>query len=189
MPTTAPMSIVIPADPALSTSPHTVRVTFRDPVQQCDFIYVLPAEAAKRSWFILSLMGEVPEENWSTMDPVNLMDNEQKYYDCIFRLMAQDNLSAIQQVADNKPLREPLSNFHSKATMTLLDMSDADVIRCTCCAEFLNAKDIVELFAQKIADLLNPLTTDQMRTRFHIENDWTPETLAVAEEQLKWAKT
>jgi S-phase kinase-associated protein 1 len=86
-----------------------------------------------------------------------------------------------------RPLKKALSDYLTEAERGFINNSDEVNFAVAEAATFLQIESLVELLAAWVASELRGKTPEEMRKRFNIENDFTPEEEKQIREQFKWA--
>ena len=76
----------------------------------------------------------------------------------------------------------------SEHDFQFIDLPDDDVIDLLMAANYLDIRPLLDLAAARIASLLKNKTTPEIRDRFGIENDLTPEEEAAIRRETQWVE-
>jgi len=88
----------------------------------------------------------------------------------------------------------PLQNSDLTKLTPSLDQWDINYINCNqemlyeliLAANILNISSLMQLCAARVASMMKGKTADQIRNTFNIKNDFTPDEIAIMEEENKW---
>ncbi|KAF7112847.1 hypothetical protein RHSIM_RhsimUnG0186100 [Rhododendron simsii] len=80
--------------------------------------------------------------------------------------------------------QEELNSFDSEF---LKDLEFGALFHLVLAANFLEIKGLLDVVAQKIADMIKDMPHQEVRKLFNVENDYTPEEEAAVREENKWA--
>lgn len=86
-----------------------------------------------------------------------------------------------------RPLRSSVEDIISDWDKAYISMSDEDLFEAAMGAMELNIKPLVDLLAATIASAINGKTPAQIRERFKLPDDLTPEEKIRLEEDCRWA--
>ena len=68
-----------------------------------------------------------------------------------------------------------------------IDLDDATLFHLVTAANYLMIRPLMELACSKIASFIKGKTTEEIRQRFHIQSDFTPEEEEKIRQENKWA--
>jgi len=69
-----------------------------------------------------------------------------------------------------------------------LNLSDDDLFQLILAANYLDIKPLLDITCMKIANQIKGKTPEQIRTRFNIKNDFTPEEEAEIQKENAWCQ-
>ena len=96
----------------------------------------------------------------------------------------------------NNPMKEiekPLKSDNMEENVDkwdaeFIDLDDSTLYQVVTASNFLMIQPLLDLACAKIASYIKGKSADQIRQRFHIENDFTPEEEERIRQDNKWAE-
>lgn len=87
-----------------------------------------------------------------------------------------------------KPLRSTeMKEMVGEWDANWIDVGDDELFDLILAANYLNIPSLLDLGCAKVATFMKGKTVEQIRDRFHIENDLTPAEVEAIKEENKWA--
>ncbi|PUZ65833.1 hypothetical protein GQ55_3G257300 [Panicum hallii var. hallii] len=91
--------------------------------------------------------------------------------------------SSAAAAADTATASKDLESFDRE----FVDVDQATLYDLVLAANYLNVKGLLDLICQKIADMIKGKSVEEIRRKFNIKNDFTPEEEAEIRRENEWA--
>jgi S-phase kinase-associated protein 1 len=145
--------------------------------------FSLSRKAALKSDFLRGMLEDVGEGPLPEAIPLQAVDSSvmQKVIDFLEHHADQD----LPQI--ERPLRTNVEDVVPQWDREYLAMSDDELFKVIAAANYLAAQSLMDLTCAKVATIIKGKTPEEIRQRFNIENDFTPEEEAKIREEYRWA--
>lgn len=153
---------------------------------QCeDETFTVDADIAKQSVILKNMMEDVGSEGALNINHIK-KDTMRRIID-FCKHYKESKLPTIQKPLQSSNLSEAI-NDEWYVKFIDLDKVD-DIIDIVIAANFLDIDPLTELSCAKIASMIKGTSVEDIRKKFGIENDFTPEEEAQIREENKWAES
>jgi len=155
-------------------------------VIQCeDEAFTVDMDIAKQSVILKNMIEDVGSEG--NLNINNIKKDTMRRVIEFCKHYKESKLQTIQ-----KPLQSPnlAEAINDSWYVEFIDLEKVDdIIDLVIAANFLDIDPLTELSCAKIASLIKGKSVEEIRKRFGIENDFTPEEEAQIREENKWAES
>lgn len=153
---------------------------------QCeDEIFTVDQDIAKQSVILKNMMEDVGSEG--TLNINHIKKDTMRRIIEFCKHYKESKLPTIQKPLQSSNLSEAI-NDEWYVKFIDLDKVD-DIIDIVIAANFLDIDPLTELSCAKIASMIKGTSVEDIRKKFGIENDFTPEEEAQIREENKWAES
>lgn len=163
--------------------------------------YAFPVEMSEHLGLIKTMMskdtnevdsdGSDDEDDDSNTDIIPLPNVESKYFKEILKfleILLTNELPKIQKPLIDSDMAKVLGE-NGKVYADYVSSYDTDTIfEIISASNYLDCKPLLNLMCAKVASEIKGKTPEEIRTKFNIENDFSPEEEAKIREENKWVE-
>eukprot|EP00762_Andalucia_godoyi_P003615 ANDGO_00749.mRNA.1 E3 ubiquitin ligase complex SCF subunit sconC len=140
-------------------------------------------KACLMSELLRGLLEELPEDG--EVEPIPVTEVASSVLPRIISFMEYHADNPMPEI--EKPLRTTVDDVVGDFDREFVNVDDETLFRTVLGANYLTIDPLLDLTCAKIATLLKNKTPEEIRQRFNIENDFSPEEEARLREEYRWA--
>ncbi len=117
-----------------------------------------------------------------TQMPINIKSTDFPKIEEFLIHYEAEGMNEIEQPLKSADMEQNVEKWYAD----YINVDQDELFTLTTNSNYLDIKPLLNLCAAKVASMIKGKTTEEIRTLFNIENDFTPEEEAVVKEENKW---